>query len=74
MKLSELPVGKEAVITKVGGKDEFRLRLLDMGLLPRTKVIIVKTAPMGDPIELKVRGYALTLRKEDVSEIEVEVQ
>lgn len=45
-----------------------------MGLLPRTKVIIVKTAPMGDPIELKVRGYALTLRKEDVSEIEVEVQ
>ena len=74
MKLSELPVGKEAVITKVGGKDEFRLRLLDMGLLPRRKVIIVKTAPMGDPIELKVRGYALTLRKEDVSEIEVEVQ
>lgn len=74
MKLSELPVGKEAVITKVGGKDEFRLRLLDMGLLPRTKVIIVKTAPMGDPIELKVRGYALTLRKEDVSEIEVEFQ
>ena len=49
-----------------------RLRLLDMGLIPRTKVKMNKIAPMGDPVELTVRGYELTLRKEDAGNIEIE--
>ena len=50
-----------------------RLRLLDMGLIPGTKVSIHKVAPMGDPLELNIRGYSLTLRKDDAHDIEVEV-
>ena len=51
-----------------------RLRLLDMGLIPRTTVRVEKIAPLGDPIELRVRGYALSLRKEDAHNIQVEVK
>lgn len=71
MTLDRLETGKSAVITKVGGSGELRLRLLDMGLIPRTKVKMIKTAPMGDPIEIRVRGYELTLRKEDAACIEL---
>lgn len=74
MTLDTLPLGKEAVITAVGGEGALRLRLLDMGLIPRTTVQVVKIAPLGDPIELRVRGYALSLRKEDAKNISVEVQ
>ena len=59
MTLNELPVGKAAVITKVGGAGALRCRLLDMGLIPKTKIVITKVAPMGDPIELRLRGYTL---------------
>ena len=69
MTLNELPVGKAAVITKVGGAGALRCRLLDMGLIPKTKIVITKVAPMGDPIEL--RGYTLTIRIEDAKNIEV---
>ena len=55
MTLNELPVGKAAVITKVGGAGALRCRLLDMGLIPKTKIVITKVAPMGDPIELRLR-------------------
>ena len=65
MTLNELPVGKAAVITKVGGAGALRCRLLDMGLIPKTKIVITKVAPMGDPIELRLRGYTLTIRIED---------
>ena len=51
-----------------------RRRLLDLGLTPKTQVTVQKVAPMGDPIELRVRGYALSLRKEDARNIEVEVR
>ena len=68
MTLNELPVGKAAVITKVGGAGALRCRLLDMGLIPKTKIVITKVAPMGDPIELRLRGYTLTIRIEDVKE------
>ena len=68
-----LPLGQEAVITAVGGGGALRCRLLDMGLIPRTAVRVEKTAPLGDPIELRVRGYALSLRKEDARNIQVEV-
>ena len=71
MKLDLLPIKTKAVITKVGGEGELRCRLLDMGLIPKTVVEIRKVAPMGDPIELEIRGYTLTIRKEDAAKIEV---
>lgn len=71
MTLNELPVGKAAVITKVGGAGALRCCLLDMGLIPKTKIVITKVAPMGDPIELRLRGYTLTIRIEDAKNIEV---
>ncbi len=72
MTLDELSVGKCAVITSVGGEGSLRLRFLDMGLIPRTKVTMRKIAPMGDPIEIMIRGYELTLRKEDAHMITIE--
>ena len=74
MTLDTLPLGREAVITAVGGEGALRLRLLDMGLIPKTAVRVEKIAPLGDPIELRVRDYALSLRKEDARNIEVEVK
>ena len=71
MTLDLLPIKTKAVITKVGGEGELRCRLLDMGLIPKTLVEIRKVAPMGDPIELEIRGYTLTIRKEDAAKIEV---
>ncbi len=65
MTLDLLPIKTKAVITKVGGEGELRCRLLDMGLIPKTVVEIRKVAPMGDPIELEIRGYTLTIRKEN---------
>lgn len=72
MKLSELPIGQKAKIVQVRGEGALRDRLLDMGLTPRTEVMIQKVAPMGDPIELTLRGYELTLRLEDAGQIEVQ--
>ena len=74
MTLDKLPLGQEAVITAVGGEGALRCRLLDLGLIPKTKVRIEKIAPLGDPLELRVRGYALSLRKEDARNIQVEVR
>lgn len=72
MTLDRLPIGQEAVITEVGGEGALRLRLLDMGLIPKTRVAVRKTAPLGDPIEIRLRGYELTIRKEEAMKIEVE--
>lgn len=72
MTLDQLPVGKTAVIKTVGGRGALRCRLLDMGIIPHTKVTVCKAAPMGDPLELRLRDYELTIRKEDAREIEVE--
>jgi ferrous iron transport protein A len=69
--LDKLPIGKEAVIVQVGGEGAFRLRLLDMGIIPKTKITVRKTAPMGDPIEIHIRNYELTLRLEDAGNITV---
>lgn len=71
MTLDELPIGKKGIITSVGGEGALRCRLLDMGLIPKTAVIVHKVAPMGDPIEIRLRGYELTIRKEDAKEIEI---
>ena len=74
MTLDTLPLGRDAVMTAVGGEGALRCRLLDMGLIPKTTVRVEKIAPLGDPIELRVRGDALSLRKEDARSIEVEVK
>lgn len=71
MTLDKMNVGSSAMITAVGGEGALRCRLLDMGLIPRTRVTLQKVAPLGDPIEIRVRGYELTLRKEDAMKIEV---
>ncbi|MCI7349154.1 MAG: ferrous iron transport protein A [Ruminococcus sp.] len=72
MTLNELKPGQSAVITAVGGEGALRCRLLDMGLIPKTKVTVRKVAPLGDPIELHLRGYELTIRLDDAKEISVE--
>ena len=72
MTLNDLKIGDSAAITAVGGEGALRCRLLDMGLTPRTVVTLRKVAPMGDPIEIHVRGYELTLRVEDARQITVE--
>ena len=71
MTLDMLNAGESGVITAVGGEGVLRCRLLDMGLIPRTRVTLQKIAPMGDPIEIRVRGYELTLRVEEAEKIEV---
>ena len=71
MTLDKLPIGKSAVIISVGGETALRCHLLDMGLIPHTEVMVRKTAPLGDPIEIALRGYTMTLRKGDASKIEV---
>ena len=71
MTLNELKTGSSGIITAVGGDGPLRCRLLDMGLIPHTRVTLQKVAPMGDPIEIKVRGYELTLRVEEAQKIEV---
>lgn len=77
MTLDQLKIGKSAKITAVGGNApngdiELRCRLLDMGLIPKTTVMIRKVAPLGDPIELFLRGYELTIRLDDAKKIEIE--
>ena len=71
MTLHELQVGESAVIAAVGGEGALRRRLLDMGLTPGTHVRLHKLAPMGDPLELELRGYSLTLRKDDAANIQL---
>jgi len=71
MTLDKLPVGETAIITRVGGEGVLRCRLLDMGIIPKTKVVIGKIAPLGDPIEIRIRDYTLTLRMEDAEKIEI---
>ena len=71
MTLDKLDIGGSGVITAVGGEGALRCRLLDMGLIPRTRVTLQKVAPMGDPIQIRVRGYELTLRTEDAEKIEI---
>lgn len=69
--LKDLPIGKSAVIRSVGGEGALRLRFLDMGLIPGTRITVEKVAPMGDPIQVQIRGYELTLRREDAALIAV---
>jgi Fe2+ transport system protein FeoA len=72
MTLNELRIGSKSRIIAVNGQGALRRRLLDMGLTPHTEVMIRKKAPMGDPIELQLRGYELTIRLDDAKNIEIE--
>lgn len=71
MTLKELEIGKSAVIRTVGGKGALRQHFLDMGMIPGAEVTVVKLAPMGDPMELQVHGYELTLRLAEADQIEI---
>ncbi len=72
MTLKDLEIGKSAVIRSVGGKGALRQHFLDMGMIPGAEVTVVKFAPMGDPMELQVHGYELTLRLAEAEQIEIE--
>lgn len=72
MKLNLLKIGESGIIKTVGGEGALRLRLLDMGLIPGTAVKIQKVAPLGDPIQILIRGYDLTIREDDAALIDVE--
>ncbi len=72
MTLKELAIGRPAVVRSVGGEGALRQHFLDMGIIPGTEVTVVKYAPMGDPMELRLHGYELTLRLDDAAHIEVE--
>jgi ferrous iron transport protein A len=67
--LADLRPGESAIVTAIGGTNALHRRLLDMGLTPGVKVLLKKTAPMGDPLEIHLRGYALTLRVDDARNI-----
>ena len=69
MTIDDLKIGQSGVIAQVGGEGALRLRFLDMGLIPGTIVTLRKVAPMGDPIQIQVRGYELTIRREDAAKI-----
>lgn len=73
MKLSELSVGASAVVREMPKQGAAFLRLREMGVLPGTRVTLVRVAPMGDPIEIKVRGYHLSLRKSEAAEVVVDL-
>lgn len=73
MTLDKLKIGQEAIVTAVGGEGALRLHMLDMGIIPKTKIMIRKVAPMGDPIEIHLRGYELSIRLEEARKIEVRI-
>lgn len=72
MVLSEVKPGEKVVVKKVGSKGPLRRRIMDMGITPGVEVAVVKVAPLGDPMEVTIRGYELSLRKEETTQIEVE--
>ena len=72
--LSELTIGEKGTVVKVSGEGAIRRRLFDMGVTPGADVYFRKKAPLGDPIEISIRGYELTLRKAEAAFVEVELR
>ena len=70
--LKEIKVGKTVRVTKLGGEGALKRRIMDMGITKGVEITVRKVAPLGDPIELTVRGYELSIRKDDAALIEVE--
>ena len=73
-KLSEFVIGEKGTIVKVGGEGRIKRRLFDMGVTPGAQVMLRKKAPLGDPLEIAIRGYELTLRKAEAEFVEMEVK
>lgn len=71
MTLKELRPGQEGTVVSIGEKGPVRRRIMDMGVTPGVKVKVIKAAPLGDPIEVNIRGYELSLRKEEANQIVV---
>ncbi|QDU31114.1 Ferrous iron transport protein A [Anatilimnocola aggregata] len=69
--LAEMKIGQSASVTSIDGVDEISIRLMEMGLVPGTEFTILGTAPLGDPLEIEVRGYRLSLRKSEASRVQV---
>ncbi len=70
--LAQLPIGARARVTSVSGADELSMRLLEMGLTSGVEVVVVGAAPLGDPLELELRGYRLSVRRSEAARVEVE--
>jgi len=70
--LASLPVGSRGRVVQIEGADEISIRLLEMGLTPGTELMILGVAPLGDPLELEVRGYRLSIRKAEAARVEVD--
>ncbi len=73
-KLSELEPGDKGVVVKISGSSSTRRRIMDMGVVRGTKVVLVRRAPLGDPVELEIRDYNLSLRKREADNIYVELE
>ena len=73
MTLKDLNPGQQGVVISIGEKGPMRRRLMDMGVTPGTSIKVVKVAPLGDPIEINIRGYELSLRKDEADQIQVEL-
>ena len=71
--LSDMKAGEKGKISQVGGSGQVHRRILDMGVIPQTTVAVERIAPMGDPIWIRLRGYQLSLRKEEAANVYVEV-
>ncbi len=71
MTLKELKPGEEGKVTHIGEKGQMRRRIMDMGVTPGVIIKVVKVAPLGDPIEINVRGYELSLRKDEAAQIAI---
>ena len=72
--VNELKIGEKAIVTGLGCSGALRRRIIDMGITPDAVIIMRKAAPMGDPIEINVRGYELSIRRSEAKEITVETQ
>lgn len=72
--LEEFKIGEKGVIKSVGGEGKIRRRLFDMGVTPSAEVVLRKKAPLGDPLEVTIRGYELTLRKNEAAYVMLEVE
>lgn len=73
-KLNELSVGSRGTVVRIGGSGALRRRIIDMGITPGTQVVMGRPAPLGDPLQITVRGYELSIRKSEAQEILVEEQ
>ena len=72
-KLAEMRIGQRGRVAAISGEDEISIRLLEMGLTPGCEFVLLGTAPLGDPLELEIRGYRLSIRKSEATRVEVEL-